>query len=166
MCRLHQDRRRGGGRCGVLCVPRFSTWQTWWHRRHQEATSTSQNCIHQTPKHLEVRKIQPEDQAAHPREYAGSTPVSALIQVRRWRWIGHILRTSPRNISRTALTWAPEGKRRRGRPREMWRTTMEKERNKLGWHSCEAAAASVADRDGWCNLLASLKSPHGPNEDK
>ena len=43
-------------------------------------------------------------------EATGSTPVSALIRVRRWRWIGHILRTSPSNILRTALTWAPEGK--------------------------------------------------------
>jgi len=43
---------------------------------------------------------------------------------------------------------------------------MEKERNQLGWHSWEAAAASATDRDGWCNLLAGLKSPHGPDEDK
>ena len=34
----------------------------------------------------------------------GSTPVSAFARVRRWRWIGNILRTSPSNISRTALT--------------------------------------------------------------
>ena len=48
------------------------------------------------------------------------------------------------------VTWAPEGKRGRGRPRETWRRTMEKERNQLGWHSGEwgAAAASAADRDG------------------
>jgi len=48
----------------------------------------------------------------------------------------------------------------------MWRRTMEKERNQLGWHSWEAAAASAADWDGWRNLLAGLKSPHGPDEDK
>ena len=51
-------------------------------------------------------------------EATGSTPVSALVRVRRWRWIEHILRTSPSNISRSALTWAPEGKRRRTRPAE------------------------------------------------
>ena len=27
------------------------------------------------------------------------------------------------------------------------------------------AAASAADRDGWRNFLASLKSPHGPDKD-
>ena len=98
-------------------------------------------------------------------EATGSTPVSALIRVRGWRWIGHILRTSPNSISRTALTWAPEGKRRRGRPRQTRRRTVEKERNQLGWHSW-AAVASAADRDGWRNLLAGHKSPHGPDEDK
>jgi len=29
-----------------------------------------------------------------------------------------------------------------------------------------AAVASVADQDGWRNILAGLKSPHGPDEDK
>ncbi len=99
-------------------------------------------------------------------EATGSTPVSVLIQVRRWRWIGHVLRTSPTNISRTALTWAPEGKRRRGRPRETWRRTVETERNQLGWCSWGAAIASAANRDGWRSFLAGLKSPHGPDEDK
>jgi len=55
---------------------------------------------------------------------------------------------SPDNILRTALTWAPEGKRRRGRPREMWRRTVEKDRNKPGWHTWAAAAALGSDVDG------------------
>ena len=109
------------------------------------------------PNHLSNEKLY---------EAIGSTPVSALIGVRRWRWIGHILRNSLSNISRTAVTWAPEGKRRRGRPRETWRRTLEKEINQLGWHSWGAAVASAADRDGWRNLLVGLKSPHGPDEDK
>ena len=87
-------------------------------------------------------------------------------RIKRPHWIGHILRKSPNDISRTALTWAPEGKRKRGRPRETWRRTVEKERNQLGWQSWEAAVASAADRDGWRNLLAGLKSPRGPKEDK
>ena len=43
---------------------------------------------------------------------------------------------------------------------------MEKERNQLGWHLWGAAVEWVADQDGWHNLLASVKSPHGPDEDK
>ena len=38
-----------------------------------------------------------------PYESTDSTLVSALIRVRRWHWIGHVLRKSPDNISRTAL---------------------------------------------------------------
>ena len=41
---------------------------------------------------------------------------------------------------------------------------MEKERNQLGWHSWGAAA--VLARDGWRNVLAGLKTPHWPDEDK
>jgi len=96
-------------------------------------------------------------------EATGSKPVSALIRVRRLRWIGHVLRTSPGNISRTALTWAPEGKRRRGRPREMWRRTTE--RRETSWDGIRGRLL-LHRRDGWHNLLASLKSPHGPDEDK
>ena len=45
--------------------------------------------------------------------------------------------------------------------------TAEKERNQLGWHSWGLASpsASAADRDGWRDLLAGLKSPHGLDED-
>ena len=38
---------------------------------------------------------------------------------------------------------------------------LEKETNKLGWHTWRAAAASASYRDGWCDLLAGLKCPHG-----
>jgi len=55
----------------------------------------------------------------------------------------HVLRKSPKSISRTALTWVPEGKRRLGRLRETQRRAIEKERNKLGWHSQGAAAMSA-----------------------
>ena len=78
-------------------------------------------------------------------EATGSTPISALIQGRRWRWIGHILRTSPNKISRTALTWAPEGKRRR-------RRNAEKncgERKKPAGMAFVGACGSIGGRPGW-----------------
>ena len=46
---------------------------------------------------------------------------------RRWQWIGHVLRINNNRNARTALDWAPEGKRKRGRPKEPWRRTVEKE---------------------------------------
>ena len=46
-----------------------------------------------------------------------------------------------------ALTWAPEGKRRRGRPRETWRRTVNKEREHLGFKTWRHADHEVAVRD-------------------
>lgn len=39
----------------------------------------------------------------------------------------------------SALTWAPEGKRRQGRPRNTCRRTVEKEREEFGWNSWRKA---------------------------
>jgi len=36
------------------------------------------------------------------------------------------------SLPQVALTWAPEGKRKRGRPRETWRRTVEKEQMVMG----------------------------------
>ena len=44
-------------------------------------------------------------------------PAEEEIKRRRWRWIGHTLRKPASNITRQALTWNPQGKRKRGRPR-------------------------------------------------
>ena len=49
------------------------------------------------------------------------------IKMRRWNWLGHILRMEANQLPRMALYWNPVGSRRRGRPRETWRRGMEKE---------------------------------------
>jgi len=46
------------------------------------------------------------------------------IRRRRWRWIGHTLRKPASTITRQALTWNPQGKRKRGRPRNTSRTDL------------------------------------------
>ena len=51
--------------------------------------------------------------------------LSEDVRRRRWKFIGHIMRKEPNNDRRTALTWAPEGRRKRGRPRTTWRRTVE-----------------------------------------
>ena len=52
-------------------------------------------------------------------------PLSVKIRIRRWRRVGDVLQTDGNNIARTALTWAPESKRRPGRPRTTWRRSVE-----------------------------------------
>jgi hypothetical protein len=52
------------------------------------------------------------------------------IGKRRWQWIGHVLRMDNNMNAGTALDWAPEGKRKRGRPKETWRRTVKKKGNR------------------------------------
>ena len=58
--------------------------------------------------------------------------VSTEVKTRRWKWIGHVLRMERNSHCRTALTWQPEGERRRGRPRTTWRRTVEHEGKEMG----------------------------------
>ena len=43
--------------------------------------------------------------------------ITQQIKRRRWKLTGHVLRKSVNENTRIALTWTPEGRRRRGRPR-------------------------------------------------
>ncbi len=54
-------------------------------------------------------------------------PVEQEIRKRKWRWIGHTLRKPSTSITRQALTWNPQGKRKRGRPKNTWRRDLEAE---------------------------------------
>jgi hypothetical protein len=51
---------------------------------------------------------------------------------RKWNWIGHTLRKEAGEIWKTALDWNPQGCRRRGRPKRMWRRTIEDEIRNTG----------------------------------
>jgi len=41
-------------------------------------------------------------------ERAREGSISETLKVRRWRWIGHVLRRENDNNCRVALTWTPE----------------------------------------------------------
>ncbi|VDP33622.1 unnamed protein product [Schistosoma curassoni] len=58
-------------------------------------------------------------------ERTNQLPVEGEISKRRWKWIGHTLRTSSNCITRQVLTWNPEGKRKRGRPKNTLRREIE-----------------------------------------
>ena len=89
------------------------------------------------------------------RELAGTEKISDIIRTRRWRWIGHVLRMAPNCHARVALGWTPEGKRKRGRPKETWRRTVEKEMKYLGFSSWSEAAKKAEDRMFWRGLVHS-----------
>ncbi|VDP22393.1 unnamed protein product [Schistosoma margrebowiei] len=61
-------------------------------------------------------------------ERTNQFPAEEEIRKRRWKWIGHTLRKSPNCITRQALTWNPEGKRKRERPKNTLRREIEADR--------------------------------------
>ena len=76
---------------------------------------------------------------------------------KKWRFIGHILRKENED-TKIAMTWAPEGKRKRRRPKENWRRTSERERNAMGWSSWKEVETEARDRSKWRSLLPALCS--------
>lgn len=89
---------------------------------------------------------------------ANISPISEQIFRRRWKFIGHILRMDANQHPKTALSWAPEGKRRPDRPRETWRRTVEKERGTLEFKSWSEAAVVARDRVAWRRRLSSPRN--------
>jgi hypothetical protein len=54
-----------------------------------------------------------------------SGDVNLEIRQRKFGWIGHTLRKDRSEICASALTYNPQGKRKRGRPKQTWlRTTL------------------------------------------
>lgn len=62
-----------------------------------------------------------------------------------WTW--YVLWMNNSSLTRAALTWAPEGKHKRGRPTETWHRRVEKERMAiLGYCSWVEAGLVMVDR--------------------
>jgi hypothetical protein len=91
-------------------------------------------------------------------EQAGQKPVRSQILKRKWGWIGHTLRKQPTSTTRQALTWNPQGKRKRGRPRNSWRRDTEAEL-KQQWRNWRGAAETAQDRVRWRDVVDGLCSP-------
>ena len=79
-------------------------------------------------------------------------PIHMVIKERRWNWIGHLLRRPYNHIGRIALRWTPDGKRKRGRPKETWRRTVEKEMKGQGW-TWGYLERQAQDRRQWFSLV-------------
>ena len=56
---------------------------------------------------------------------------------------------------RRALRWIPEGKRKKGIPKETWRHTIEKERKEFGFELWTEAVRSAQNRSKWRGLVSS-----------
>ena len=58
-------------------------------------------------------------------------------------------------ISKTAMRWSPEGKRKRGSPQTTWRRTVEGELRELRMNWGQAAL-KAKDRQEWKKLVVAL----------
>ena len=77
-----------------------------------------------------------------------------ILRERRLRFLGHVLRMDHQRIPQKALYWQVPGyKRGPGRPRVNWRSTVNKDLQKMGftWEEAEVAALG---RYGWCRSVA------------
>ncbi|VDP02234.1 unnamed protein product [Schistosoma margrebowiei] len=79
------------------------------------------------------------------------------IRKKRWNWIGHTLRKAHNCFTRQALTWNPQGQRKRGRPKNTLRREMEIDMKKMNKNWMELEKESQ-DRVGWRMLVGGLCS--------
>ena len=84
---------------------------------------------------------------------AGVGNLSDMVDNRRWKFAGHVIRMGSERLARTALEWIPEGGRRgRGRPKKTWRSTFSEDMMTRG--TCWEEARSRAFDRGWWRELA------------
>ena len=90
-------------------------------------------------------------------ERAGQEPVAKQILRREWGWIGRTLRKPASSTTLQALTWNPQRKRKRGRPRNSWRRDTEAELKQQGtnWSGMTRAAQN---RVRWRGVVDGLCS--------
>ena len=79
---------------------------------------------------------------------SGQGDIMEEIARRKWSWIGHVLRKDTDDITREAIFWTADGKRKRGRPKTTWRRTAEKELKEIGY-TWKTAEVKAKDRAEW-----------------
>ncbi len=90
-------------------------------------------------------------------EQTNQIPPINQLKKRKWTWIGHTLRKGSGNITRKALQWNPQGKRKRGRPRNTWRRSWEEEVRRMG-HSWNTITRLAQNRTDWKEVVCGLCS--------
>ena len=86
-------------------------------------------------------------------------PILLGVKKRRWRWIGHVNRMPPTSIPRVTMRWTPAGNRRKERPKETRRRSVEREMKALGWIWAQAAKLA-ADRIRWRSSVSAKMSSY------
>ena len=89
------------------------------------------------------------------RRRSGQPSVVQKLRHQRWRYYGHVLRMGEERLPKQVLSWTPEGSRRRGRPKETWRRTIQSDirTKELNAEEVENVAAN---REDWRRYIADL----------
>ena len=111
--------------------------ETWRMTKRDETKLDTflHKCLRRIPRIYWPMKVLNEEV----RRRLGLAPSVYRLRWQRWHWIGHVMRMDHHQNPRIALTWATERKRSRGRPKEIWRRTVE----------------GARQEDGFCHLDAS-----------
>ena len=89
-------------------------------------------------------------------------PTSDQVWRRRSKWIGHVLRMTPEEIARTALTRTPKGKQRKGRPkRDLAQDGGEKARKHGACHVGEGVKGDFRQGSIWRKRISGPISHEG-----
>jgi hypothetical protein len=89
------------------------------------------------------------------RRRTGETEIAIQIKRRKWTWIGHTLRKGNEAIEGEVLDWNPQGKRRRGRPKQTWRRSVQNEALEKG-KSWSEVMRMARDRTRWRRFVDAL----------
>ena len=131
------------------------TWRTT-QTMQQKIQTFFNTCLRRIYKSQWQEKIRNKD--LWKRE--GQEPVAEQILRRKWGWIGHTLRKPASSTTRQVLTLNPQGKRKRGRPRNSWRRDTEAELKQQGtnWTGMARAAQNRVQWRGVVDGLCSTGS--------
>ena len=81
--------------------------------------------------------------------------METIITRKRWRWIGHVLRKDANSVTKDAIHWTQEGKRKKRRRKTKWRGIAEAKTKTMNqsWGTIQRLAS---DREGWRSFVAAL----------
>ena len=95
------------------------------------------------------------------RDRTHQQPVSNIIRKRRWKYLGHVLRSDEKRLNRQVLMWSPVGKRKRGRPKTTLRRTIQQENKLLGCKTIQDLQLLAKNRITWRSKTSALCAAFG-----
>jgi hypothetical protein len=77
----------------------------------------------------------------------------------KWRWISHMARRGPTNLTKQSFLWKPGSKRKRGRPRETWMRVADREcKVAAGKHFPRVEEQDAEHREDWLRMVVAVRT--------